>query len=203
MENNNLTIRDITDAQGLFENYIVTSNKLIAFIEVEALNLDLEDDYMVKSVIDSYSAYLLTMKSSNESFMNISMTSKNDTEMYELYLKKLYMDVDNREDIDETAKDNIRQLIASKILNLEEQTQRNESVKKQHFMAIGQVVSRKEYENYKEAANTLTDKCNQMINEMKEWLRNLNRDLEIKITDNQETLKIFQHFTDNKAALLS
>lgn len=200
---NNLTIKDLIQADGLFENYIATPNLLIAFIMVEALNLDLEDDYMVKNILAGYSAYLLIVKSRNETIMNISMTSKNNTEHYDLYLKYKYLAVDERTDINEEAKENIKNLIASKILNLSEQVQNNESTIKQHFLVVAQKLEGKSYEAYEESCNALNEKCTQMIIDMREWLRELNRECEIRVTDNQETLKILQHFTDNKAALLS
>ena len=199
---NKLTIKDLIQAEGMYENCIASSNKLIAFIMVEALNLDLEDDYMVKNILSGYSSYLLTVKSRGEIIMNISMTSQNNTEYYDLYLKHKYLAVDERTDINEEAKENIKNLIASKIINLSEQVQNNESTIKQHFFVVSQKMEGKSYEAYENAYNSLNDKCTQMIIEMQEWLRDLNRECEIRTTDNQETLKILQHFTDNKAALL-
>lgn len=200
---NKLTIKDLIQADGLYENYIATPKNLIAFITVEALNLDLEDDYMVKNIFSGYSAYLLTIKSRGENIINISMTSQNNTENYDLYLKYKYIAVDERTDINDEAKRNIKNLIASKILNLSNQVQNNESTIKQHFMVVAQKLEGKSYEAYEKAYNEMNDKCTQMIIEMQEWLRNINREIDIRVTDNQETLKILQHFTDNKAALIS
>lgn len=203
MESKQLTIKDIIEVDGLYENYIVSKENLIGFILIEALNLDLEDEYVVKNILSNYSAFLLMLKSRNENIMNVTMTAKNNTEQTELYWKRKLLEVDKREDLDETAKQNTKQLIASKIINIEEHVRHNESVIKQHFMAVSQKVDSRAFEDYEKAAEKLEEKCNTIITEMHEWLRNCNRDLNLRIADNQESLKIMQHFVDNKVAMLS
>lgn len=203
MENKELTIKDIIEADGLYENYIVSKGKLFGFILIEALNLDMEDTYVMKNILSNYSSFLLVLKSRNENIMNVTMTAKNNTEQTELYWKRKLLEVDKREDLDEQAKQNVRQLIASKIIDIEDHVRHNESIIKQHFMVVSQKIESSSHEDYEKAAEKMEEKCNTIISEMHEWLRNCSRDLDLRIADNQESLKILQHFTDNKIAMLS
>lgn len=203
MENKELTIKDIIESDGLYENYIVSKGKLFGFVLVEALNLDMEDTYVMKNILANYSSFLLVLKSRNENIMNVTMTAKNNTEQTELYWKRKLLEVDKREDLDEQAKQNVRQLIASKIIDIQDHVRHNESIIKQHFMVVSQKIEGTSYEEYERAAEKMKEKCNTIISEMHEWLRNCNRDLDLRIADNQESLKILQHFIDNKIAMLS
>lgn len=203
MNNSGLTIKDLLKIDGQYENFIVSSNKLIAIVLVEALNLDLEDDFVLHSIIENYSAFILAVKNRNEKMMNISMTAKNDTEQYILYLKRKYIEVESRTDLDEQAKENIQQLIASKILDVEEHVRKNETVIKQHMIILAHELKGKDETDYEEAHGALTDKCSHFIAELHDCLRSCNRDVDIRVTNNKEALKILHHFTDNKIAMLS
>lgn len=203
MDNNKLSIRDIMEADGTFGDFIVSKNKMIAFVFVEALNLDLEDEYVIKNILKSYSTFLYVLKSRDESIMNITMAAKNDTEQYILYWKRKLLEVDEREDLTEEAKVNVKQLIASKIIDIENHVRLSESFTKQHFMVMFQAIEGKAPEDYELAEKRLQEKCNAAISEMHEWMRNCNRDVDIKTADIQEALKVLQHFIDNKAAMLS
>ena len=69
---NKLTIKDLIQAEGMYENCIASSNKLIAFIMVEAINLDLEDDYMVKNILSGFSSKMLSILRFSSNILSLS-----------------------------------------------------------------------------------------------------------------------------------
>ena len=196
-----LTLNEISSLQGMYHQYLLAGNKLFAFINVEGINLDLEDDMSQTQIFESYEAFLLAVTSKDDSIMNVSMTAKINIANYILYWKRKFMDAEKREDVSPEAKKNILQLIASKIVSYEEYASMYDMASKQHYIIVQEPVDHITTDALEAAEENLYRKAQEIMEEFNSGMQIAGKRLSMQLLTAEEILNVLQLFIDNKTVV--
>ncbi len=196
----NQTFNDISFMQGVYSDFLVSNGKLIAFVEVEGINLDLEDDATQTSIFESYEAFLLSVISKKESFMNMTMAVKSNMTNFILYWKRKYLETEKM-NLDKDVKYNRLNYIASKILEYEEHASLYEMSSKKHFLIIKEDIKNNTQVALEEAEDELRNKVGDYIESMKEAMAQANQKLSMEMLDSAEITGLLRMLIDNKSVI--
>lgn len=192
-----MTLNELIPIEGLYKDYLIANNKMIAMIVTSGINLGLLDDDAIDKVFENYASLLYGIASEREPIILSSITIPINMKSYDLYWKARYIDIENRTDLDKKIKNNLLNLIASKILDYEDMINDQSINTKLNVIAIKEDLIGRTQEHFDIAEDNLKEKVHEMLEKLRIMYEGY--DVENKVCSGTEVLDIIQYFTDNAA----